>query len=68
MRDGEDLLLTQEVRLKAFTIARNPGARPHDSTTVNMDMIAHCWPGQTRVIRPPQVGGRGHALRAGTSS
>lgn len=51
-----------EVFLKAFTIAQNLGARLHDFTTVNVDMLNHYRPMVNVLHRPASVGGRGFFL------
>lgn len=55
-------VLLPEVFLKAFTVAQNLGAKLHDYTTVNMDMVMHYRPGENVVRRPSSVGGKGYSL------
>lgn len=56
-------VIMPEVFLKAFTIAQNLGARLHDFTTVNLDMLPHYRPTVNVVERPATVGGRGLTLQ-----
>jgi len=55
-------VILPEVFLKAFTVAQNLGARLHDFTTVNLDMITHYRPTINVIQRPASVGGQGYML------
>jgi len=46
-----------EVFLKAYTMARNLGCRPHRLTTANLDMIQHYRPHENVLHRPTALGG-----------
>ena len=56
-------VIMPEVFLKVFTIAQNLGAKLHDFTTVNLDMIMHYRAGENVVMRRPLSAARGTTPR-----
>lgn len=55
-------VIMPEVFLKAFTVARNLGAKMEVFTTANFDMIQHYRPRVNVLERPTQSGGESFAL------